>query len=229
MASYQLSSRGATGILQLLVPLLIGVLMAGCSSVPVQQAAKVPKVEKSVPDAADKRIAEWRQLIASKQGEPEDIKLFLVNDFFNRFNFVDDIDHWGKEDYWATPLETLRTNGGDCEDFVIGKYFTLKYLQVPEERMRITYVKAQTINKAHMVLTYYKEPEAEPLVLDNLDKEIKLSSRRKDLVPVYSFNAEGLWLAHERGLGKYVNDANNLSLWQGLLERMRNEQLVADK
>lgn len=209
--------------------LLLGLIMAGCSSVPVQQAAKAPLTQKAKPDDGAKRIADWKQLIASRQGEPEERKLVLVNDFFNRLNFVDDIDHWGKEDYWATPLETLRTNGGDCEDFVIGKYFTLKYLQVPEERMRITYVKAQTINKAHMVLTYYREPEAEPLVLDNLDKEIKLSSQRKDLVPVYSFNAEGLWLAHERGLGKYVNDASNLSLWQGLLERMREEQIAADK
>jgi predicted transglutaminase-like cysteine proteinase len=221
-------SRSQTAWLSPLL-LLVGLIMAGCSSVPVQQAAKAPQAQKAKPDDGAQRIADWKQLIASKQGEPEERKLVLVNDFFNRLNFVDDIDHWGKEDYWATPLETLRTNGGDCEDFVIGKYFTLKYLQVPEERMRITYVKAQTINKAHMVLTYYKEQEAEPLVLDNLDKDIKLSSQRKDLVPVYSFNADGLWLAHERGLGKYVNDGSNLSLWQGLLERMGKEQLAEGK
>src|SRR4051794_40383157 len=114
MTSSPLSRRDTAWLWPLL--LLVGLIMAGCSSVPVQQAAKAPKVQKAAPDDAAKRIADWKQLISSKQDEPEERKLVLVNDFFNRLNFVDDIDHWGMEDYWATPLETLRTNGGDCED-----------------------------------------------------------------------------------------------------------------
>lgn len=88
----------------------------------------------------------------------------------------------------------------------------------------MTYVKALSINKAHMVLTYFPTPESEPLVLDNLDKEIKPSSQRNDLIPVYSFNAEGLWLAKKQGSGEYVGDSSRISLWQKLMEKMQNEQ-----
>ena len=203
-------------------------LIVGCSTTPkIPDTAKPQKIP--VKTDAEKRIDAWKELINTQQNIAEDRKLSVVNDFINRLNFVDDIDHWGQEDYWATPLETIRTNGGDCEDFVIAKYFTLKYLHVPEERMRITYVKALSINKAHMVLTYFLTPESEPLVLDNLDKEIKPSSQRKDLVPVYSFNAEGLWLAKKQGEGEYVGDSSRISLWQKLMEKMRNEPDITSK
>ena len=206
-------------ICRLSLAIVVTLLVVGCSSTPkIPEAAKAPKKSE-----AEKRVDAWKELIATKQSAPESYKLTLVNDFINRLNFVDDIDHWKKEDYWATPLETIKTDGGDCEDFVIAKYFTLKYLQVPEERMRITYVKALSINKAHMVLSYFLTPESDPLVLDNLDREIKLSSQRKDLLPVYSFNAEGLWLAHQRGQGQYVGDSSKISLWQKLLEKMQVE------
>jgi hypothetical protein len=40
------------------------------------------------------------------------------------------------------------------------------------------------------VLAYYALPEAEPLILDNLISELRPASRRPDLTPVFSFNAE---------------------------------------
>jgi len=64
---------------------------------------------------------------------------------------------------------SLASNGADCEDFSIAKYFALKELGVPIQRLRITYVKAVRLNQAHMVLAYYPEPDAVPLILDNLE------------------------------------------------------------
>jgi len=147
-----------------------------------------------------------------------------VNDFFNELEFVNDIDHWGKEDYWATPLQTLATNGGDCEDFSIAKYFTLVEMGIPVNRMRITYVKALQLNQAHMVLTYFPTPDADPLVLDNLVPEIRASSTRDDLLPVYSFNGDGLWLAKARGTGQHVGKSDRLSRWQEVLARINSER-----
>ena len=71
-----------------------------------------------------------------------------------------------------------------------------------------------------MVLTYYENNRAIPLVLDNLITEIKPASRRGDLIPVYSFNGAGLWLAKSRGEGQRVGDASRLSLWKDLEKRM---------
>ena len=62
-------------------------------------------------------------------------KLKAVNDFFNqRLAYMEDIDNWGVQDYWASPLESLGKGAGDCEDYAIGKYFTLTSLGVPHAR-----------------------------------------------------------------------------------------------
>ncbi|MGR9073792.1 MAG: transglutaminase-like cysteine peptidase [Gammaproteobacteria bacterium] len=176
---------------------------------------------------ARQRIVEWRKLMQSAKDMPEEEKLQRVNRFFNRMQFVDDIFHWGKEDYWATPFEFLATNAGDCEDFSIAKYFTLVEMGVSEEKLRITYVKALELNQAHMVLTYFPTIKSIPRVLDNLIDEIKPATQRKDLAPVYSFNGTGLWLAKSRGSGKHLGGSGRLSLWQDLKERMYNKKFKA--
>ena len=172
---------------------------------------------------AKERLLNWQSVVQQNQNLSEQEKLELVNDFFNRVRFINDIDHWRQEDYWATPVEFLSTNGGDCEDFSIAKYFTLKELGIPVERMRITYVKAIELNQAHMVLTYYATPDAEPVILDNLISEIKLASRRTDLVPVYSFNGDGLWISKERGKGQRIGSSNRIRMWQDLGLRIKND------
>ena len=172
------------------------------------------------------RYADWQQLIASASGLSELEKLHRVNAFFNEVTFVNDIDHWGVEDYWATPLQLLASNGGDCEDFSIAKYFTLREMGVPAKHLRLTYVKALDLNQAHMVLTYFRTPDADPLVLDNLVGEIRKASSRDDLLPVYSFNAEGLWLAKERGNEQHVGKPERLSRWKEVVARINTEQLL---
>lgn len=180
---------------------------------------------------ARKRLTTWMELMANNRQKPEQEKLALVNDFFNQLLFVSDLDHWGKDDYWATPLEMVSSGGGDCEDFSIGKYFTLLALGIPSEKLKITYVKTRIwnpVSQAHMVLTYYATPSAMPVVLDNLIPEIKPADQRPDLTPVYSFNGEGLWLAKERGTGKSVAGGNRISLWRDMMERMGKEFQAKD-
>jgi predicted transglutaminase-like cysteine proteinase len=169
------------------------------------------------------RIEQWQSLMQTSKNLSEQEKLKSVNDFFNkRIDFVDDIYLWNLNDYWATPLEFLSKGAGDCEDYSIAKYFTLIELGVPEKKMRITYVKALAYNQAHMVLTYFSSPRAIPLVLDNINPRIKPANTRKDLLPVYSFNGSGLWLAKSRGRGKKVGEASRLNMWTALKKRMSN-------
>jgi len=169
---------------------------------------------------AVERLLKWEKIANSDQTSDTENKLSLVNSFFNEVEFISDQLHWGKEDYWATPLELLATNGGDCEDYSIAKYFTLREMGVPEDKMKITYVKALKLNQAHMVLAYYPEPSAEPLILDNLINDIKPASERNDLLPVYSFNGEGLWLSKfQDQKGKRIGNADKLKSWKDLLTR----------
>jgi predicted transglutaminase-like cysteine proteinase len=110
------------------------------------------------------RIGGWQEFVRSIPAEPRplsgnDLELLgSVNTFFNRLPFVTDLAHWGVEDYRASPAEAVASDGADCEDFSIAKYFALKELGVPIERLRITYVKAVRLNQAHMVLAYYPAP-----------------------------------------------------------------------
>lgn len=176
--------------------------------------------------SARDRIESWQRMLEAPEDTSEDEKLELVNRFFNQTRFKSDIDHWGQEDYWATPVELLATNGGDCEDYSIAKYFTLRELGIPDEKLRITYVKALQLNQAHMVLAYYSEPDTEPLILDNLTTDIKVGSQRSDLYPIYSFNGEGLWLSRQRGLGKRVGHSDRLNRWTELNARMLKDQQI---
>jgi predicted transglutaminase-like cysteine proteinase len=183
------------------------------------------KIEKKYDAAAKQRVLNWQQLINSSKDKPENEQLKLVNDFFNQqVEFIEDLIHWQTKDYWATPLEFLTSGAGDCEDYSIAKYFTLRELGVSEKKLRLTYVKAINLRQAHMVLTYFPKMRSIPLVLDNLIVEIKPASERKDLMPVYSFNGSGLWIAKARGKGKRIGSSTRLSLWQDLKNKMlRNE------
>lgn len=156
-------------------------------------------------------------------------KLKAINTFFNRKirHFDSDINTWGQSDYWATPLESLGKERGDCEDYTIAKYIFLRELDIPDDKLKLTYVKAQIggpdsrISQAHMVVTYYAEPNAEPLVLDNLITDIRPASRRSDLTPIFSFNSEGLWVgASSASKG---SPTAHLSRWRDLLSRVHSD------
>ena len=183
-------------------------------------------IEKKYGKPARVRVHNW-QLIMHELAENDALsdkqRIVKVNDFFNQVRWLSDIEHWGKEDYWATPLETLGTNGGDCEDFSIGKYFTLSETGLDSDKIRITYVKALDYNQAHMVLAYYSSPGAEPLILDNINKTIMRASKRRDLLPIYSFNAESLWLAKSRSKKLKADSQKNLPQWRKVNERMLKE------
>lgn len=168
------------------------------------------------------RLEAWKRDAAERKRSPaqdsarEVLLLRDVNRLLNRVPFVDDAVHWREVDYWATPAESIGSHGADCEDFSIAKYFLLKELGVPIARLRLTYVKSLRLNQAHMVLAYYPRPDAEPLVLDNLEDTVRPASQRRDLVPVYSFNDEEVWVE----LRGRVGSPQQLRNWRALMERL---------
>lgn len=191
-------------------------LLAGCGSAPKAPAPS------GISNETEQRVNAWRQLIDRGRDWSDQRQLTAANDFINQNQFVDDIIHWDKEDYWATPLQTIVTEGGDCEDFAVAKYFTLTEMGMSADKLRLTYVKALTLDQAHMVVSYYASPSEIPLVLDNLDPMIRPATERDDLLPVYSFNGDGLWLNKQQN-AEYVDDSSRLSLWQQLLRSMDAE------
>ncbi len=179
---------------------------------------------------AGRNLRDWQRQLdeAARRTTPENLK--RTNEFFNRrIQFSDDQKVWGQSDYWATPMETLGKGAGDCEDFAIAKYFTLRNMGIPNEQLRLVYVKARigghtsTVTQAHMVLAWYADPDADPLVLDNLITEIRPASRRADLQPIFSFNSQAIWQGAGGRDAQGPGGTSRLSRWNDLLLRARNE------
>lgn len=174
------------------------------------------------------KLHAWETLIENNQTKTTAEKNKAVNDFFNKnTRFEDDIVHWKTSDYWATPIETLGSGAGDCEDYTIAKYFTLIRLGISVEHLRLIYVKAQIggptskVFQAHMVLGYYEQPNSIPIILDSLVSEIATADKRNDLHPVFSFNSDGLWVGNQAQ--PQVDPTARLSRWRDVLERMKLE------
>jgi predicted transglutaminase-like cysteine proteinase len=171
-------------------------------------------------------LKDWQAQLEASKKLPEAEKLKRLNDFFNRnIVFGEDITIWNQTDYWATPLETIGRGQGDCEDFAIVKYYSLRLAGIPVNKMRLIYVKAKQGNnsRAHMVLAYYASPTAEPLVLDNLDPAMKPASKRPDLTPVFSFNSQGIYAGVAGTTAASAGGTGKLSRWEDLMQRARAE------
>lgn len=172
-------------------------------------------------------LAAWNRMLDTANTMDTDEKLLQVNRFFNQnIRYSTDTLIWKKSDYWATPLETLGVRAGDCEDYTIAKYLSLLQLGFSNEQLRLIYVKAQIggpqskIFQAHMVLGYYAEPNAIPLILDSLVNTIEPASMRPDLRPIFSFNSEGLWVGNQ---ATPADPTARLSRWRDLLARAKEE------
>jgi len=172
-------------------------------------------------------VVAWRKLIDDSSALAENDKLNKVNSFFNRrILYKTDWEVYNQEDYWATPLEFMGHGAGDCEDFVIAKYMTLRILGVANERLRLIYVRYQSGNTApiaHMVLGYYAQASEEPVILDNMVSSIRPASMRPDLSPVYSFNSDGLWVGG--ATASSADPTTRLSRWRDVLDRMHKDGL----
>ena len=205
-------------VLLLLIAFLLGPLASALdlNEQQIKQTAQRKYGAKGV-----QNVDKWLTKMVSLQSLPEEQQLKEINSFWNRIALGgEDIDIWGVEDYWASPLETLGRAQADCEDYVIGKYFSLIRLGVPADKLRLIYVRANVAGSsiAHMVLGYYPQPNAEPLLLDNLTGLIRPASQRPDLTPVFSFNSEGVYVS-----GSAPSSVDRISRWRGLLDKMRSE------
>lgn len=188
--------------------------------------AVIAKAEVKYGPFARKRFESYNALISSLANATEMEKIKEVNDFFNQVPYATDMQTWNRTDYWATPLEFLGRDRGDCEDYVIAKYFALKTLGVNPSKLYFTYVKSSRFKEPHLVLTYFKAPNYVPLVLDSLNYRIFPATERKDLSPIYNFNGDSLYLARKSGHGKQlkINEKTHKK-WDDLLNNIKRNKL----
>lgn len=205
--------------------LVLLVLMGPAAALQFDPAAIQKYAQAHYGARSGQQVSRWLAMMSQQNGQPELQQLRAVNSFWNTtVRGGEDRHIWGQEDYWATPLETLGKQQGDCEDFVIGKYFSLVHMGVPAEKLRFIYVRARMggmgsrTTIAHMVLGYYTTPDAIPLILDNLTGSISKANQRPDLTPVFSFNAQGVYVT-----GSATSSPDRIGNWRDLLSRMQRE------
>ena len=208
--------------------LLVALVLAG-----VSRAYTADRLEQSARERGDdavRMLREMQDLTGRLASVDERARQEQTNLFYNRkIRYTSDQRLYQQVDYWASPLETFSQGRGDCEDYAIAKYFTLLAGGMPAAKLRMVYVKADLPATAtrpaesvgHMVLAYYPQPDADPLVLDNLTDEIRPASLRPDLKPVFSFNTEGLW----SGVGQQSmgDPMARISKWRDAMNRIKAE------
>ncbi len=205
--------------------LLLASVLAGTTSW-AWNTSQMRAAAQSAGPGALAALGPLQNLLIEGQSQDDASRLLAVNQFFNlRIEFRPDIEVWGQEDYWATPLQSLAAGRGDCEDYVIAKYTSLLAMGMQRNRLRLVYVRARLADQqqpvAHMVLAYYATPSAEPVILDNLRADVLPASERGDLTPVFSFNSEGLW----QGVGSATagDPMARLSRWRETWRRIQLE------
>ena len=157
-------------------------------------------------------------LICEARNKPDVEKLEIVNQFFNtRIRYDTDLNVWGRSEYWAGPDELMERGAGDCEDFAVAKYLTLRDSGVDDSRLQIVYGRLATSRENHMVLAYFG---AVILILDNIMDAIFSLQERSDLVPVMGFNHSGLWIFRRGEPELLTRNSNRLARWRELRERM---------
>ncbi|MBR3880717.1 MAG: transglutaminase-like cysteine peptidase [Mailhella sp.] len=137
------------------------------------------------------RSITWEELKEKTQDRPFKEMLDVVNRFWNSWPYRLDKEVWGKDDYWATPAEFL-SRSGDCEDYCIAKYFTLRELGVPADDMRIVVVRETVRGVAHAVLAVYEGQQVH--ILDNLVEHVRPMRRVRNYQPYFSVNENGCWM-----------------------------------
>jgi predicted transglutaminase-like cysteine proteinase len=135
-------------------------------------------------------VMAWQAVIESESGRPPIDQVRAVNRFLNEWRYKPDDQNYGRRDYWATPLEFFEQSG-DCEDYAIVKYITLRRLGFAREQLRMVVVRDVARDLAHAVLAVYLDDQV--YILDNLTNAVLPQERVAHYVPYYSVNETTRW------------------------------------
>ena len=132
----------------------------------------------------------WQTMLRDEAGQPRFEQIQMVNQFLNRWQYRTDEQNYGQRDYWATPLEFLRRSG-DCEDYAIAKYISLRQLGFDAETLRMVVLRDVVRDLPHAVLAVYLDGEV--YILDNLTTAVLPQEQVRQYVPYYSVNETTRW------------------------------------
>jgi predicted transglutaminase-like cysteine proteinase len=142
------------------------------------------------------RLEDWQGFLQEIANDDESEQLYRVNRYMNHYRYRSDQRNWNRSDFWAVP-EQLFDRGGDCEDFAIAKYVSLRALGIPAERLRVVVVYDRKKREDHALLLVSAANET--LVLDNkYERVVSWADIRSRYQPYYSLNENSVWIHSTR-------------------------------
>jgi predicted transglutaminase-like cysteine proteinase len=148
------------------------------------------KSERDLCRRGDCALVNWRGFLAGLKRGDRMTQLRAVNAYINRVPYKTDQELYGADDYWASPRE-LFAKGGDCEDYAIAKYLSLRALGWPAERLRIVVVNDRARDLVHAALIAYHDGGA--YLLDIEITEVIEQGRVDRYVPIFAISESGWW------------------------------------
>lgn len=141
-------------------------------------------------------LEQWNQLVTSVKDKKLSEQLDVVNDWGNKHPYIEDQINWGLEDFWETPNEFMEISG-DCEDYAISKYYTLRAAGIPADRLRIIVLQDLNLGGViHAVLGVYEGGEL--YILDNQSQQVTPALKIYHYRPIFGINEESWWAYYPR-------------------------------
>lgn len=151
---------------------------------------KIAKEQKTYATSSSKAVRAWQAMIQSNKGTRQIDQLHAVNGFVNQWRYRTDSYNYQQSDYWASPAEFF-SRSGDCEDYAIAKYVTLRQMGFSADQLRLVVVKDLNQNLAHAVLAAYVDGDV--YILDNVNGKVRSQAAVTEYAPYYSVNEQARW------------------------------------
>jgi predicted transglutaminase-like cysteine proteinase len=141
-------------------------------------------------------VAQWREMLDDIESKPLRQKLEYINNWSNEHPYIEDSINWGMEDFWETPYQFMAISG-DCEDYAISKYYSLRASGVSPDKLRIIIVQDLNLGGIiHAILGVYDGGDL--YILDNQIKQVTPALKIFHYRPVYGINEDAWWSYHPR-------------------------------
>lgn len=132
----------------------------------------------------------WMKYLNKQKGKDKLTLIKEINKRMNKAKYITDNNNWGEKDYWATPGEFM-AKFGDCEDYAIIKYLSLRLLGFKENEVRVVAVKDLNLKIGHAILVAFVDGKT--YVLDNQIKQVVEAKTIRHYQPIFSISTKTWW------------------------------------
>jgi len=142
------------------------------------------------PEDCSPALRKWRELLDTLRPLTQMEQVRGLNPAINGLaKYADDDVLYSEADHWATPLEFL-SQGADCEDYAVIKFFSLLDLGFTPDQLRLVIARDEKRSVIHAFVAVILD---QTYILDSLHDEPIEQRHLLRYRPLYSFNTEAQW------------------------------------